>query len=103
MTVFVDDMLMPATVGRIRARWSHLFTDQDDQTELHELAARIGLRRTWFQKTDCQDRAPWLCHYDVTESKRQAAIAAGAQPITMREMADQMGVRIRARKIEGSP
>lgn len=64
MTVYVDDMRLLARVGRYRARWSHLFTDQPDLTELHALAARIGLRRAWFQD---HPRHP---HYDVTD--RQA-------------------------------
>jgi hypothetical protein len=50
MTVYVDDYRVQATVGRISARWSHLFVAPDgDIEELHALAARIGLRRSWFQ------------------------------------------------------
>ncbi|WP_375539284.1 DUF4031 domain-containing protein [Mycolicibacterium sp. CBMA 335] len=40
MTVYVDDMRMPARVGRIEARWSHLIADTD--VELHAFAASIG-------------------------------------------------------------
>ncbi len=75
MSVYVDNVRIPATVGRYTAHWSHLFTDSPDLTELHELAARIGLRRAWFQ-----DKASGA-HYDVTERKRVAAIVAGAHPI----------------------
>ncbi|GAT07591.1 DUF4031 domain-containing protein [Mycolicibacterium novocastrense] len=75
MTVYVDDMRLPARVGRIEARWSHLFSDNPDPTELHRLAAKIGLRRAWFQDK------PSGAHYDVTDTKRRAAIAAGAVPI----------------------
>ncbi len=75
MTVYVDNVGISATVGRYTARWSQLFTDSPDLTELHELAARIGLRRSWFQ-----DKASGA-HYDVTERKRVAALAAGAHPI----------------------
>lgn len=78
MTIFVDNMRMRARVGRLDARWSHLFTDQVDKTELHEFAARIGLRRAWFQH---KDRAPWQDHYDVTDSVRAKAVAAGATEI----------------------
>ena len=98
MTVYVDDMLLRAQVGRINARWCHLFTDQDDQTELHELAQKIGMRRAWFQKPEEERRAPWRCHYDVTETKRRAAIAAGAVPISMQGHMDLMGARIRDRE-----
>jgi hypothetical protein len=80
MTVYVDDMRIPARVGKISGRWSHLFVGPgEDVQELHDFAAAIGLRRSWFQ-----DRWP-LAHYDVTDSKRQQAIAAGAVPITWRE------------------
>lgn len=71
MTVYVDDMRMKARVGRIEARWSHLMADNDD--ELHAFAARIGLRRSWAQYP-----GTWKSHYDVTDSKRTQAIAAGA-------------------------
>jgi hypothetical protein len=85
MTVYVDDVRIPARVGRISARWSHLMVGPyDDIAELHAFAARIGLRRSWFQNK------PWpRAHYDVTESKRQQAIAAGAVPVTWREAARQ--------------
>lgn len=80
MTVYVDDMLMKAQVGRGRpARWSHLMADTAE--ELHEFAARLGLRREWAQYED----KPWMLHYDVTATKRQAAIRLGAVPITWRE------------------
>jgi Protein of unknown function (DUF4031) len=80
MTVYVDNYRVPARVGRLTARWSHLFVAPgDDLEELHAFAARIGLRRTWFQ-----DKPP-LCHYDVTDTKRQQAIAAGAKAITWHE------------------
>lgn len=74
MTVYVDDMRMPARVGRIEARWSHLMADTDE--ELHRFAASIGLRRRWAQYP-----GTWKSHYDVTDSKRAQAIAAGAVQI----------------------
>ena len=77
MTVYVDDARIPATVGRITGRWSHLFADE--LAELHEFAAAIGLRRAWFQ-----DR-PRTWHYDVTDSMRTRAVRAGAQAVSWRE------------------
>lgn len=71
MAVYVDDMRMPARVGRIEGRWSHLMADSDD--ELHAFAASIGLRRSWAQYA-----GTWKSHYDVTDSKRAQAIRAGA-------------------------
>lgn len=77
MTVYVDDMRKAATVGRIRARWSHLIADERD--ELHAFAVRLGLKRSWFQDH------PTRWHYDVTDSIRRRAIAMGAKPITYME------------------
>lgn len=81
MTVYVDDFRVPARVGRIDARWSHLSVGPDDDVaELHAFAEQIGLKRSWFQAKG------WpRDHYDVTDSKRQEAIAAGAVAITWRE------------------
>jgi hypothetical protein len=86
VTVYVDDWRQRAAVGRITGTWSHLFAGPwDDVAELHQLAARIGLRRSWYQDK------PWpRSHYDVTESRRQAAVAAGAVPVTWREMGRMM-------------
>lgn len=74
MTVYVDDMRMPARVGRLNARWSHLMADTDE--ELHEFAARLGLRREWHQKPGTP-----ISHYDVTDTKRAQALEMGAVPI----------------------
>ncbi|MCC9184827.1 DUF4031 domain-containing protein [Mycolicibacterium mageritense] len=74
MTVYVDDMRLPARVGRLNARWSHLMADTD--TELHAFATRLGLRRAWAQYPGTS-----RSHYDVTDSKRREAIRLGAQPI----------------------
>ncbi len=94
MTVYVDDWRQPARAGRITARWSHLTVGPDDGLdELHAFAARIGLRRAWFQDQ------PWpRAHYDVTDSKRPQAIAAGAVAITWREAGRQRREAIAARR-----
>ncbi len=89
MTVYVDDAHIPATVPNGRARhtstWCHLFADTQD--ELHEFAARLGLRRSYFQPGRARgDGSPspyW--HYDVTASKRQQALRLGARAVTWRE------------------
>ncbi|SLC05796.1 Uncharacterised protein [Mycobacteroides abscessus subsp. massiliense] len=74
MTVYIDDMRRPARVGRIQAKWSHLMADTDK--ELHAFAARLGLRRSWFQH-----EGKVTAHYDVTDTKRQEAIKLGASQI----------------------
>lgn len=89
MTIFVDDFRCPARVGRLNARWSHLICGPfDDPAELHEFAARIGIKRSWYQGPP---RHPWpRSHYDVTDSKRDEAIKAGAVPITFSELGRQV-------------
>jgi hypothetical protein len=82
MTVYVDSVQIPETVDGRRAKWSHLASDQYDPAELHAFAKRIGLKREWFQchsKIHTGVAPPWLWHYDVTDSKRAAALAAGAE------------------------
>jgi uncharacterized protein DUF4031 len=89
VAVYVDDASIPARVANGRvvhdSRWSHLFADT--QEELHEFAAKLGLRRSYFQpgrpRWDGSPSLHW--HYDVTAGKRQQAICLGAQPVTSRE------------------
>lgn len=73
MTVYVDSLegWGWAMRGR-RVSSCHMFTDELDLSELHRMAAAIGMRRAWFQD---KRAAP---HYDLTASRRAAAIAAGA-------------------------
>ena len=78
MTIYVDDMQLPAQVGRLNARWSHLMADTRE--ELITFAQSIGLRRSWIQDK------PSGVHFDVTESLRQKAIHAGAVPIACRSV-----------------
>ena len=96
VTVYVDDWRQLATVGPVTGRWSHLTADSDE--ELHAFAARLGLRREWFQD---HHRDPTRHHYDVTEPTRQAAIEAGARAVTWREAARQRRLR-RAAAADGS-
>lgn len=99
MTVFVDDWRQPAKLGRWPARWSHLMVGPgDDLDELHAFAARIGMRREWFQDK------PWpRAHYDVPEVRRRAAIAAGAVTITWREGGRMRLEALAARNAETRP
>lgn len=79
MTVYVDDMRLPARVGRLDGRWSHLTADTAE--ELHAFAERLGLKRAWYQERS----RPGASHYDVTDGKREEAIRLGAVPETMEE------------------
>ncbi len=92
MTVYVDSARIPAQVGAVRGRWSHLTADTPD--ELHRFAARLGLARAWYQT--CKTRCGPVCvhwHYDVTDSKRTAALAAGAVPIDLRGLGAILAAR----------
>jgi hypothetical protein len=51
----------------------------DTLEELHAMALRIGLKRSWFQPS------PTLNHYDLVPSKRILALRNGAQEQTRRE------------------
>jgi hypothetical protein len=51
-------------------RSCHLIADTE--AELHELAASIGMKRSWFQG---EASSP---HYDLTERRRAAAVRLGA-------------------------
>ena len=53
----------------------HMATD-DPLSELHQMAASLGLRRAWFQNT------PTHPHDDLTPGKRAQAIRRGAQAVS---------------------
>lgn len=80
MTVYVDKLEDWGWNLRGRTVQScHLFTDSLELDELHLFAERIGLKRTWFQPHRV---AP---HYDLTASRRRAAVALGAVEVGRRE------------------
>ena len=91
MTVYVDNAHIPATVqngGRpLTSTWCHLTADT--KAELHVFAARLGLRRAWFQ----DDQRPGVLtipgswHYDLTARRRAAAVRLGAVECTRQEFA----------------
>lgn len=73
MSVYVDD----AFAGEW-GKWTgggHL--QADSLSELHAFAEQIGLKREWFQS---KPGRPDHDHYDLTCSKRDEAILAGAVP-----------------------
>ncbi len=91
MTVRVDELVLWPTRIRCFANGScHLMADTED--ELHAFAARLGLRRAWFQPLSSP-------HYDLTASKRARALELGAVFVPGREQAK---ARIAARR-GGSP
>lgn len=79
MTVYVDDMYLHP-VGRFgRMKMSHLIADTRD--ELLSMVDTIGVERKWLQKPGKPGE-----HFDIAQAKRLLAIAAGAVPITMRQL-----------------
>jgi hypothetical protein len=95
MAVYVDDWRQQAKVGRHSARWSHMFSDASDE-ELHEFAAKLGLRRSYFQKAD--DPIQLRRHYDVTENIRLRAVALGAVEITWRDAGKMRNAEVDRRR-----
>ncbi len=93
VTVYLDDWRQPATLGPVTDRWSHLLADCDD--ELHAFAARLGLRRGWFQ---CRDDRRHHAHYDLPERSRSDAVALGAVEVTWREVGMMMRERRRTQR-----
>jgi hypothetical protein len=90
VAVYVDDDAIAAEVrhgSRVHfSRWSHLTADT--QGELHEFAARLGLRREWFQPgRPIGDNPSPFWHYDVTSVKRAQPLGMGAISVSSRELA----------------
>lgn len=68
-------------------RWAHLASDES-YDELHDFAARLGLRRISFQGD----------HYDVPAELRALAVARGAHAVGSRELVARLrdaGLRTR--------
>lgn len=83
MTVYVDEIrdwtLIAKARGLRHSHWCHLTADTEE--ELHAFAARLGLRRSWFQKKSDRD---YRWHYDIVPSKRAQAVRMGAQEVDRR-------------------
>ena len=80
MSILVDEsQVWPNGVGL----WCHMMSDIQGPAglaELHAMADRIGMSRSWFQN---KPRHP---HYDLRPSARALAIAAGAEAVTSNEL-----------------
>ena len=77
--VYVDDAFVSGDWG-IWTGGGHLQADTPEA--LHAFAARLGLRREWFQS---RPGRPDRDHYDLTQTKRVQAIEMGAIPETVRD------------------
>lgn len=81
MPVYVDVLCVyPNAWGPFLKGSCHLFADTEGEAALHALAARIGMRRSWYQP----DPRGGSSHYDLTPGRRAAAVAAGAQELDRR-------------------
>lgn len=75
--------MLNARMRRLGPRWCHMWPDDpndfDQLFELHELAAKMGMKEEWFQ-----DKKGFP-HYDLVPSKRIMAIRLGAKESNLRE------------------
>ena len=92
MAIYVDALVNWGTVpedAQARRHFGggkpscHLVTD-GARDELHAFAARLGMRRAWFQD------ARSLPHYDLTPSRRARALQLGATEINRRQLVEIM-------------
>ena len=88
MTVLVDPPTWPGR-GRL---WSHLVSDSSFE-ELHVFARAVGLR----------DRAFHRDHYDVPEERYDEMVAAGAEPVSSRELVRRLTAAGLRRRRTGEP
>jgi hypothetical protein len=85
VTVLIDAPTWPGH-GRL---WSHLVSDTS-YDELHAFAAGLGLPRRAFERD----------HYDVVEERFDAALAAGAELVSSREIVARLhAAGLRRRKV----
>jgi hypothetical protein len=86
MTVLIDQPRWPAH----DTLWSHLVSDSSLE-ELHAFAERMDIPRRGFDRD----------HYDVPERRYDELVAAGAEPVTMRQLVERLrdsGLRITQRE-----
>jgi hypothetical protein len=86
MAVLIDEPRWPAH----DMLWSHLVSDAS-LDELHEFAAAVGVTRRGFD----------LDHYDIPAHKYHELVAAGAEPVTIRQLVLRLtasGLRVSQRQ-----
>lgn len=94
MAVYIDSAFTEGDWGK----WNgggHLQADTTE--ELHEFAAKLGLKRSWAQ---LRPKRPEMDHYDCTRSKRELALKLGAVDEDMRGSARRTIARMERRKAE---
>lgn len=90
MTVYVDAIVDYTIIAKAKGlRWTHwCHLTADTREELHAFAARLGLRRSWFQNA-----GNYRWHYDVVPTKRAQALRLGAVEIDRHGLAALMAKR----------
>ncbi len=89
MTVLIDQPRWPAN----DTLWSHLASDRSLE-ELHVFAQRHGIPRRAFDRD----------HYDIPADRYEELVAAGAQPVTIRQFVERLaasGLRVSQRERRG--
>lgn len=82
--LYVDEVteypacMLRAHIRRVSTRWSHLWCDAGREEALHALAARIGMKRQWFQDRD------GFPHYDLVPRRREMAVKLGVLEMSLR-------------------
>lgn len=82
MTVLIDQPIWPAH----NTLWAHLVSDES-LAELHAFAAAAGIPPRGFDHD----------HYDVPAHKYDELVAAGAEPVTVRQLVERLrdsGLRV---------
>jgi hypothetical protein len=85
VTIYIDSPDWPGH-GML---WAHMVSDVSYE-ELHEFAADLGIPRRAFERD----------HYDVIAERHAAAVAAGAQLVSSREIVARLHASgLRRRKV----
>ena len=92
MTVRVDELKVWPHARHACFKRGSAHLTADTLEELHAFAARLGLRRAWFQPRS------WP-HYDLSPAKHVQALALGAVLVPARVQAE---ARMRARQLPGN-
>jgi hypothetical protein len=71
-------ILVDPIIRHRSGEWCHMVSDESVE-ELHQFAAKIGLKRKAFQSISRP-------HYDLRPSTRRLAVSMGAQEVGMRDL-----------------
>jgi hypothetical protein len=89
----VSVLIDPPSITRYGRNWSHLASDTS-YAELHDFARRVGIPERGFDRD----------HYDVPADRYQLVIAAGAIPVSSRELVSRLvEANLRSRRPRRSP